>query len=64
LKPKKEIGNGQMSREIEAQAHWKSEAIPAAVSQEFSNAFDPKRLRQIAFSVFAFRANTTIWQET
>ena len=33
----------------------KIEAIPAAVSLDFSNAFAPKRLRQMAVPYFGFR---------
>jgi len=33
----------------------KIEAIPAAVSLDFSNAFAPKRLRQMAVPYFVFR---------
>jgi hypothetical protein len=34
----------------------KIEAIPAAVSLDFSNAFAPKSLRQMAVANFGFRA--------
>jgi hypothetical protein len=33
----------------------KIEVIPAVVSLDFSNVFEPKRLRQMAVSYFAFR---------
>jgi len=40
---------------LERKRIGKIEAIPAVVSLDFSNAFAPQRLRQMAVSYFAFR---------